>query len=143
MKFFISQKLFAHTFQTLPAYIHALILHPVLRLVHIFAPLAQALHFERGVQVGIALGFNYHDSVFGQLYNEVRVVMGDIAVPVNIIKLEVGRKVVLGTGRHILAIFPKSGKFKFKMAVANYIESLPDLPKVPRPCAQKKRQPAQ
>ena len=143
MKFFISQKLFAHTFKLFLLCIHALILHPVLRLVHIFAPLAQALHFERGVQVGIALGFNYHDSVFGQLYNEVRVVMGDIAVPVNIIKLEVGRKVVLGTGRHILAIFPKSGKFKFKMAVANYIESLPDLPKVPRPCAQKKRQPAQ
>ena len=143
MKFFISQKLFAHTFQTLPAYIHTLILHLVLRLVHIHASLAQALHFERGVKVGIALGFNYHDSVFGQLYNEVRVVMGDIAVPVNIIKLEVGRKIVLGIGRHILAIFPKSGKFKFKMAVANYIESLPDLPKVPRPCAQKKRQPAQ
>ena len=143
MKFFISQKLFAHTFQTLPAYIHALILHLVLRLVHIHASLAQALHFERGVKVGIALGFNYHDSVFGQLYNEVRVVMGEIAVPVNIIKLEVGRKIVLGIGRHILAIFPKSGKFKFKMAVANYIESLPDLPKVPRPCAQKKRQPAQ
>ena len=82
MKFFISQKLFAHTFQTLPAYIHALILHLVLRLVHVLAPLAQSFHFERRVQVGIALGFNYHDAVFGQLDDEVRVVMGDITVPV-------------------------------------------------------------
>ena len=120
MKFFISQKLFAHTFQTLPAYIHALILHLVLRLVHIFAPLAQALHFEWGVQVGIALGFNYHDSVFGQLYNEVRVVMGYIAVPVNIIKLEIDRKVVFCVGQHILAVFKICGKFQFKVAVAYY-----------------------
>lgn len=101
-------------------HIQTVVPHLILRFVHVLAPLAQAFHFERRVQVCVALGLNDYYTVFGQFDDEVWVVVRGIAVPVNIIKLEIDRKVVFGVGNNIRRFFQNAGKFQLKMAVADY-----------------------
>lgn len=60
------------------------------------------------VSKSVALGFHNHAPIVGQFDDEIRVVKGNTAVPVNIIKLEVERKVVFGVCQYLLAIFQKT-----------------------------------
>ena len=50
----------------------------------------------RHFQVFLSLGFDNEDAVIGQLDKKVRVVIGDVAVRVNVIQLEMHRQIILG-----------------------------------------------
>ena len=64
-----------------------------------------------GVRVELfTFGFGNESPPGRQLDQKIRVVVGDVAVPVHIVQLEMHRQVVLAVGNHIAAILQKSGE---------------------------------
>lgn len=87
--------------------------------VDVCAPLAQALHFERYIEVFLPFGFNDEDAFVGEFDKKVGIIVGNIAVGVDIVELEMDGEIIFGVGDDVAAIFEKAGKDKFKMAVAD------------------------
>ena len=86
-----------------------------LDFVDIFAPLGESLHFWCHIRVFSAFCFgDDYTAIFKPNY-KIRVVVGDITVGFDIIKLEIYGEVVLGVGQDIGTVFQKSGEVAFKL----------------------------
>jgi hypothetical protein len=56
--------------------------------VDVCAPLAQALHFERYIEVFLPFGFNDEDAFVGEFDKKVGIIVGNIAGGIYIVQLE-------------------------------------------------------
>jgi len=65
-----------------------------LRSADVFAPLPKPSHLQRHIQIFPPLGFDNDNSLVGQLDHEIRVVVGDVAGGVYIVRLEMHGQVV-------------------------------------------------
>ena len=72
-----------------------------LRCVDILAPLGQSSHLQRDVESFPPFRFNDEGAAIVQLDQEVRIVIRDVSVRVDVVKLEADRKIVLCEGRDI------------------------------------------
>ena len=79
-------------------------------LGRVLAPLAQARHLLRQVQLLAALGLDDPDRAVGGAHDEVRRVGGQIAVGLDVVDLEADGQVVLGKGLHVRRGFQERGK---------------------------------
>ena len=100
-------------------YVNEVVFYVCLHPINVLAPLAQPLHLERHVGVLLAFGLDNENPLSRQLDQKVRVVVGDVAVRVHVVQLEMHRQIIFGVGNHVVAVFQKAGKQQLKMAVAN------------------------
>ena len=85
----------------------------VVNFVDIFAPLGESAHFWCHICVFSAFCFGNDYTPICKFNYKIRVVVGNITIGVDIIKLEIYREVVLGVGKDIGAVFQESGEVAF------------------------------
>ena len=90
----------------------------VVNFVDIFAPLGESPHFWCHICVFSAFCFGNDYTPICEFHCKIRVVVGNIAIGVDIIKPEIYREVVLGVGKDIGAVFQESGEVSLKLIIA-------------------------
>ena len=95
---------------------HVQIALVLLRIVAVGAILFQPRHFLREIEFGAALGFHEPDYFIRRAHDEVRRVVGKVAIGFDVIQLEADGEIIFGVRLHVGRGFEKPGEGEFKAA---------------------------
>lgn len=77
------------------------------------------LHIERYVQSCQTFASDNTIPSIGQVHQNIRAIVCNVAVRVHIARLKVNCPTIFSAGNHIVAVFSKAGEHQFKVAVSN------------------------
>lgn len=100
-------------------HVHEVVAHGGLCTVHVVAPLPQPRHLRRKVQLLPAFGLDNEDGPVSRPYEEVRVVVGDVAGRGDVIQLEADREIILRVRGYVFPSLQELRELQLERTVAD------------------------